>query len=433
MRVLIITLTVILSFASVKAQQLPVFNLFHINPHLYNPAEAGNDIDPTIFTGYRHQWAGFEGAPKTYFINGSIELSDQLNLGMKIINDKVNVLNTTRIHFTYAYKLVLSKESFFKFGIEPGIHIHNVNLADIKASDFSDDIIAKSSQSASNFDVSFGLHYNYKALNLSIALPYMLTSKAQFEGTNDAVNTFQQAKHSIGYVSYLFSSYKSLWAFEPIIGYRYSEPSISQWEAIGKTIYDQKYFIALGYRKEASVNFSAGVKMDNNITIAYSYGQPNSSISAVSGGSHELLIGYTFGDKNKKIMPRYVYDKDIDARTNTKKKEKEIALFEEQHQEYHPPKAIIFDYQSDSLNKDYNKALNTLAAYLKRYPEKVLKLSPFYNNLENANGEELSITRMHKIRTLLISKGVPEHQIKEAHHPIHTHYGQGRIRLHVKH
>ena len=69
-QIYIFTFVVILSAMSAKAQQRPQFSQYMINNFLFNPGTTGayDYIDTRL--GFRNQWSGFEGSPRTVFLTG---------------------------------------------------------------------------------------------------------------------------------------------------------------------------------------------------------------------------------------------------------------------------------------------------------------------------------------------------------------------------
>ena len=85
MRKLILFLTVISVTGLVKAQQDPEYNMYMFNGLFLNPAYAGSHDVISTMAIYRHQWAGFDGAPRTANLSVHSPLKrDQYNLGLSI-------------------------------------------------------------------------------------------------------------------------------------------------------------------------------------------------------------------------------------------------------------------------------------------------------------------------------------------------------------
>src|SRR5690554_3050573 len=76
---MLLLIATVASFA--QAQQRAQFSQYMINPFLYNPAVAGTEDYADIRAGYRKQWVGFEGAPRSMYLSAhtSIGKSDVVN------------------------------------------------------------------------------------------------------------------------------------------------------------------------------------------------------------------------------------------------------------------------------------------------------------------------------------------------------------------
>src|SRR5688572_2763187 len=70
MKKLYILFSLLLYTSAIKAQQKPQFSQYMINNYLLNPAVTGIEDYTNIKMGFRQQWIGLEGAPKSYYITG---------------------------------------------------------------------------------------------------------------------------------------------------------------------------------------------------------------------------------------------------------------------------------------------------------------------------------------------------------------------------
>jgi hypothetical protein len=53
----------------VLGQQRPQYTQHMINPFLVNPAVSGTEDYTDIRAGYRKQWVGFDGSPRTMYLS----------------------------------------------------------------------------------------------------------------------------------------------------------------------------------------------------------------------------------------------------------------------------------------------------------------------------------------------------------------------------
>src|SRR6218665_2045393 len=86
-------------------QQQTLYTNYLMNQYLYNPAYSGV-VDGTQFNaGYRNQWVGFEGAPKTFMVSGYGKFKKKPNMsaGGLITTERIGLLQKTTFYATYGY------------------------------------------------------------------------------------------------------------------------------------------------------------------------------------------------------------------------------------------------------------------------------------------------------------------------------------------
>jgi hypothetical protein len=71
-------------------------------------------------------------------------------------------------------------------------------------------------------------------------------------------------------------------------------------------LFRDKYWAGLGWRLQDAVLLMAGLEIGNGIRAGYSYNISTSALGrAGSGGSHEIMLGYTFDLSLGKRNMRY--------------------------------------------------------------------------------------------------------------------------------
>src|SRR5690554_3159577 len=117
MKKIIISGLLLLFFATVYAQQRPQYTQYMINPYVLNPAVAGIEDYIDIRAGYRNQWVGFSGAPRTFYLSGHTPIGRDKcinsrvkntsggyhGIGAYISGDKTGPSSRTTINISYAY------------------------------------------------------------------------------------------------------------------------------------------------------------------------------------------------------------------------------------------------------------------------------------------------------------------------------------------
>jgi type IX secretion system PorP/SprF family membrane protein len=71
-------------------------------------------------------------------------------------------------------------------------------------------------------------------------------------------------------------------------------------------LFYEKFWLGAMYRQEDAVGALAQYRFTDGLSIGYSYDYPITPLHDYSGGSHEIMVGFEFGNKLKGIRsPRY--------------------------------------------------------------------------------------------------------------------------------
>ena len=81
-----------------EAQIDPLYAQYLSNPLLINPAYSGLNNNLNIGVTYRKQWAGFDGSPATYNVNGHTSLLDnRMGVGLIVVRDNIGINSNTEV------------------------------------------------------------------------------------------------------------------------------------------------------------------------------------------------------------------------------------------------------------------------------------------------------------------------------------------------
>ncbi|MCW3789804.1 PorP/SprF family type IX secretion system membrane protein, partial [Plebeiibacterium sediminum] len=128
-----------LSQAEVKAQQEPLYTQYMFNTVSVNPAYAGTRNAMNVLLLSRLQWAGLDGAPRTYNLTMHTPLNNyKMGLGFSIVKDTYGPVDNTYFNFNYAYRVNVSENMILSMGIKGGIYNYYVGLNDVFVQNGSD-------------------------------------------------------------------------------------------------------------------------------------------------------------------------------------------------------------------------------------------------------------------------------------------------------
>jgi len=304
-----------------RAQNLPVYSSYYINPYLYNPAEAATEYT-YIFINHRQAWMGVEGSPQLTTLNMHTLLNNShAALGGRISSYKRGILTSTDIMLTYAYGLSISKKNTLYFGLSGGAVS---NTIDVTGGGVDPDDPAIQNYLANNIQpaANFGLLYRTSSgINFGIVLPQLFTPKfnaaTSFGGIavspmdNAIVSLYYKKKVEGKIVSRtrkgVRSKKKTHEAYAPLefyTMYRYAKAGNSQFEAMVKLNLSENFWLGAGYRQSYGFTASTGIAF-SKFLLGYAYELGNQHEAGFSSGTHEIQLGLRLGKQKrfKRVAP----------------------------------------------------------------------------------------------------------------------------------
>ncbi|MDX2171746.1 MAG: type IX secretion system membrane protein PorP/SprF [Bacteroidota bacterium] len=291
------------------AQQQTLFTNILINQYLYNPAYAGTFKGKEFNLGYRQQWTGFDGAPKTFVLSGysTFKKKPYMAVGGLITNDRSGLLQRTSLHGSYSYHLKINKNVNLGFGLALGYVQYNVKIYDAKPYDLDDEFMKNNILNANAFDANAGLYLYSKKFFFGFSSQQIANGKIYWNNTIGRLTP-----HAYAYTGYNFviDKKKKEWIIQPSALVRFNNPAPYQLEFNLKTIYKDQYWIGGSFRLNSTASFLVGVNINHQFGLAYSYDYTLSNLQKYSTGSHEFMLSYKIAAKKRKTASDKVLDAD---------------------------------------------------------------------------------------------------------------------------
>jgi type IX secretion system PorP/SprF family membrane protein len=288
-----ITYLILLAFVesiSLFAQQMPLFTNYLFNPYVYNPAVAGSKPYVQANMNYRNQWMGFEGAPQTYMasIYGPLRKNKNVALGGMISTDLTGLLQRTSGYFTYAYHVKLNDKWKLGMGLSAGAMQYRVRLYDVRAYDKDDELLTGNLLTKIVFDCNAGLYLYRSNFFFGLSAYQAANNKVDFTNSQSRL-----APHLYAMAGYTIRVNKKF-DLQPSVLVKQTDPVPVQPEFSLRAIYQKIFWIGASYRMDDSYGFMIGAVCKERISIAYAYDLPFSGLHKYNGGSHELMLCYSF-------------------------------------------------------------------------------------------------------------------------------------------
>ena len=326
MRLKTVILLTFFSGTVALGQQLPVYSQYIYNKILINPSVAGSDGYTSFSLTAREQWAGYQGAPRTFsaswqtrFLKQSYTITQKngnrqsfrpktdgrVGLGAYIFSDRNGLINRNGAQFTYAHHTWVQENTQLSFGLAANAYHYRIDVNKINFED-PDDPLLNSSLRRGIFvpDVSFGLSLLNPKYNIGVSVDQLFQAAGKIGGA-DAYKDFTLNRQYLFFGSYDFS--QGLYnIIQPSFLFVASEQMLSQTD-IGITyIFHDDFWIGMAYRTSKALIATFGLRQ-NNLFIGYAFDFTLQEIQRVTYGTHELSFAMKFGDSKRKYrwLDRY--------------------------------------------------------------------------------------------------------------------------------
>lgn len=298
------TLLLICSAAlPLRAQQDMLYTQHHALPSLYNPSMAGSSEWVRLRAAARMQWVGIKNAPKSFGAMADMPLQfgqTRFGTGVTMTQESLGLFSNLHLDVQGAWRFkCLGGE--FAAGVQAGYYNSKFRGSEIYIPD-GDDFHQGNDTSLPNqdltgnaFDLGAGVSYTHKYFSVGLSGLHLTSptvslhtegsensETAEFE-TSAPPTLYFQADGNIPLKNTLFELQPSMIAATDLNAFA-GEFAI-------RSRYNRMISLGLGYRWLDAVSIQAGVEF-KDVYVGYAYDCPTSVLSRVSGGSHELVIGY---------------------------------------------------------------------------------------------------------------------------------------------
>jgi type IX secretion system PorP/SprF family membrane protein len=285
---------------NVLSQQLPLGSQYYVNMYSFNPAEVGTSSLQSFFS-HRNQFAGITGGPQTTYlsVDGPTKY-DKIGLGFMAMSDRTDILSKNTFVVSYSYKLKFGQNHGLNFGLNLGILNNSISFDEAIIIDQDDPLVSNSSRSKTGFTSDFGLLYKIKELQIGVSVPQIFSNSNLYINTLGEKFSFTSSRHyraSLKYTFFLNES-KNL-SIYPLLAARFVNGAPFQYDANVVVDFKKIGWIGMTYHSNYAFSSSVGLRYQNMI-IGYVYDYPIGNLNQFTKGSHEFILGYRFGDQNKK-------------------------------------------------------------------------------------------------------------------------------------
>ncbi len=291
MKKLLIVLASILTGAISYSQQTPLSENYFMDKYSLSPGYAGNFNPRYLVTGYRSDWSGIDGGPKTFRVsyNDVFPFMENAGYGGKIIYDKAGIFSQLYIMGSYSYNLQVNEDHHVMFGLSAGLYKNRINLLDYyNDPNYTIDpaLIDQDVKSKIKFMSDFSAVWAFKGAEAG----FMFSNISFGDATYDAVNVkYNPLANFQFHATYLYNISEN-WDVSPLVILRGGKFIKSQFELAAQVMYIKKVWGSLVFRDPGVWGIGVGANIDKGLKIAYNFNLAT-NVALGAFNNHEISLG----------------------------------------------------------------------------------------------------------------------------------------------
>lgn len=306
MKQLIFTLILLGSSAGLFAQQELMVSQYMFNGLLLNPAYAGTHPYWSATALHRSQWTNFDGAPtgQVVGIDGPVA-NDRLGVGLLISNDRIGVTQQLEASVNIAYHLPLGSGDL-SFGLRAGASSYSATLSDITVWDENDDVYNQGDiQGQFIPKFGFGVYYHTERFFAGFSVPTLYSLDDAIILDNSVTSNYFTQHYYVNAGGVIEAGTNV--AIKPSMLLKIEPAAPVQLDFNCNVLLYRRLWLGAGYRTGDALIGMIEYNITPQLRLGYAYDHTLTDINTYSNGSHEVMLGFDFGQDVtiKTRSPRY--------------------------------------------------------------------------------------------------------------------------------
>jgi len=289
-RLILISFT-ILTGTTLMAQQIPLSENYFLDKYSFAPSFAGNFNSKFLFLGYRSDWTGIDGGPKTFRLSYNDVLMQNAGVGGKIIYDKAGIFNQLFILGSYSYNLKVSGEHHLLFGLSAGFYHNTLNLSDYYNDpnyNLDPSLVQQDVKSKLKFMSDVSLVYVFKNLEAGFMFSNISFGDATYKEEADL--KYNPVANFQFHTTYSFNLAEG-WDLIPLVIVRGGKYIKSQFEVASQVVWQKRLMASLAFRDPGIFGVGLAANISKGLKVAYNFNFA-SNVALNVYNNHEIALGF---------------------------------------------------------------------------------------------------------------------------------------------
>lgn len=318
MKKILLASLILIVYSTSHGQSRKHASNFSIFQQYFNPAFTGFR-GSVVKTYYRNQWAGFDGAPKTIFISGEVNLADYLkhaepvaegeeqkvksgiqhSVGLSILHDTFGPFVENQIFASYKSLVNVTEEIRLQAGAAIAYHTQTLDGSKLTSEEASDPSLqgyVNQTSRSGRLDFNIGLAISGRDFYTGYAMQNIRGglggNKNDFFHNNSKMHYIVQGGYRRAVSDKVGLVFNGLFRFDKQL-----KETI---EGQIKGVFYNTAWLGFGYRNSLAYSMNVGFRM-KQFQIGYAYESPTGDSQMTGSGTNEIMITY---DLQKIIHPK---------------------------------------------------------------------------------------------------------------------------------
>lgn len=281
-----------------RAQQLPQFTQYMFNQYAFNPAYAGSHDNWEAVSNNRYQWIGITDAPRTFTLSANGPLKkENLALGGYLYTDVVGPTRRLGFQASIAYNLKLSETIQLSFGLSFGFNQWILDADKVTAYHPDDFYFSNGLLKSFDPDGKFGLYLYHDDWYFGASIEQIFHDRLSFLATQIGSESFLEDHYYFhaGYNMHISEN----WDLQPSVLFKLGLPAPPKLDLNLRATYKKMLWAGIGIRSKDAITAMIGFKHREMLSVGYAYDITTTDLKNYSSGTHEVLLGITFGDRKR--------------------------------------------------------------------------------------------------------------------------------------
>ena len=295
-------------FAVSNAQQDAQYTQYMYNTISVNPAYAGSRGVLSIAALHRSQWVGLDGAPTTQTLNFHTPVSNNVGLGLSVVNDEIgNGTNQdTYIDAAFSYTVHISEEGKLSFGLKAGGHLLNVDFTKLRNYGAESNMPNIDNKFSPNFGA--GIYYHTDRFYAGLSVPNFLQTEHFDSSDSNSSSLIAQERMNFYLITGYVFDLKNNVKFKPAALVKAVKGAPLQLDLSANFLFNDKFSLGAAYRWDAALSALFGFQLNEQLMIGLAYDKEVTDLGATTfnDGSFEIMLRYEFLKNYKRVItPRF--------------------------------------------------------------------------------------------------------------------------------